>query len=199
VTIEYAKKETPKPVVVGELFKTFVVAQCGNEMILMDKHAAHERYIFEQIKDDANNLQPQYLLEPITVLLSYDEYDAICENLDKIAVLGFEVEPDEAPNVAIKGVPIIMGDNDPTEVICELAKNLIDNKMNPQVEIFDDLYHSVACKAAIKANDNNTIAELQALLEAVYENDDIRYCPHGRPVIIKLSKRDIEKQFRRIV
>ncbi|MBR1423850.1 MAG: DNA mismatch repair endonuclease MutL [Ruminococcus sp.] len=199
VTIEYAKKESPKPVVVGELFKTFVIAQCGDEMILMDKHAAHERYIFEQIKDDANNLQPQYLLDPITVLLSYDEYDAICENLDKIAVLGFEVEPDDAPNIAIKGVPIIMGDNDPTELICELAKNLLDNKMNPQVEVFDDLYHSVACKAAIKANDNNSIAELQALLEAVYENDDIRYCPHGRPVIIKLTKRDIEKQFRRIV
>ncbi len=199
VTIEYAKKESPKPVVVGELFKTFVVAQCGDEMILMDKHAAHERYIFEQIKEDANNLQPQILLDPITVLLSYAEYDAVCENLEKIATLGFEVEPDAAPTVAVKGVPIILGDNDPTEVLCELAKNLMENKLNPQSEVFDDLYHSVACKAAIKANDNNSLAELQTLLDDVYENDDIRYCPHGRPVMIKLGKRDIEKQFRRIV
>ncbi len=199
VTIQFAKKEEPKPIVIGELFKTFVIAQCGNEMILMDKHAAHERYIFEQIKDDANKLQPQFLLEPIMVLLSYPEYDAVCENLEKISVLGFEVEPDTAPTVAVKGVPIILGDNDPTEVLCELAKNLMDNKINPQSEVFDDLYHSVACKAAIKANDDNSIAELQALLDAVYENDDIRYCPHGRPVIIKLTKRDIEKQFRRIV
>ena len=199
VTIQFAKKEEPKPIVIGELFKTFVIAQCGNEMILMDKHAAHERYIFEQIKDDANKLQPQFLLEPIMVLLSYPEYDAVCENLEKIAVLGFEVEPDTAPTVAVKGVPIILGDNDPTGVLCELAKNLMDNKINPQSEVFDDLYHSVACKAAIKANDDNSIAELQALLDAVYENDDIRYCPHGRPVIIKLTKRDIEKQFRRIV
>ncbi len=199
VTIEYAPKESPRPIVVGELFKTFVVAQCGDEMILMDKHAAHERYIFEQIKEDANNLQPQILLDPITVLLSYAEYDVICENLEKIAKLGFEVEPDTAPTVAVKGVPIILGDNDPTEVLCELAKNLMDNKLNPQSEVFDDLYHSVACKAAIKANDSNSLAELQTLLDDVYENDDIRYCPHGRPVLIKLSKREIEKQFRRIV
>ena len=75
----------------------------------------------------------------------------------------------------------------------------MENKLNPQSEVFDDLYHSVACKAAIKANDNNSLAELQTLLDDVYENDDIRYCPHGRPVLIKLGKRDIEKQFRRIV
>lgn len=191
--------EKPKPVVIGELFRTFVVAQCGDEMILMDKHAAHERYIFEKIKDDKNQLDPQMLLEPVMVVLAYDEYDALSQNVEKVRELGFEIEPDVAPTIAVKGVPIILGDENPSEVISELAKNFIANKLDPQIELFDDLYHSLACKAAIKAHDKSSIVELQALLDKVYDNDDIRYCPHGRPVMIKLSKREIEKQFKRIV
>lgn len=199
VIVEEKPKEAPKPVVVGELFKTYIVAQAGDEMLLFDKHAAHERYIFEKIKDDANELETQMYLEPLMVMLSYDEYDALSQNLDKVRVLGFAIEPDVAPTVAVKGVPIILGDDNPTEVVTELAHNMIDNKLNPQVEIFDDLYHSIACKAAIKANDDNGLIELQALVNAVYGDDDIRYCPHGRPVMIKLTKKDIEKQFHRIV
>lgn len=192
-------EEKPRPIVIGEVFTTYVVAQCGDEMILMDKHAAHERYIFEQIKDDKQQLEPQMLLEPVMVVLAYDEYDALSQNLDKVSTLGFEIEPDVAPTVAVKGVPIILGDENPSEVVTDLAKNFIANKLDPQIELFDDLYHSLACKAAIKAHDKTSLVELQALLDKVYDNDDIRYCPHGRPVLIKLTKREIEKQFRRIV
>ena len=195
-----SEPEKPKPVVIGELFKTYVVAQIGDEMILMDKHAAHERYIFEKIKNDINELETQMLLEPVMVMLSYDEFDALSANLDRLCKLGFEIEPDVAPTVAVKGVPVILGDmENPTDIVTELAKNFIDCKHDPQLEIFDDLYHSLACKAAIKANDNNSIVELQALLNAVYDNNNTRYCPHGRPVMITLSKKDIEKQFRRLV
>ena len=91
--------EKPRPIVVGELFRTFVVAQCGDEMILMDKHAAHERYIFERIKDDKNQLDPQMLLEPVMVVLAYDEYDALSQNVEKVRELGFEIEPDVAPTI----------------------------------------------------------------------------------------------------
>lgn len=192
-------EEKPKPIVIGELFKTYVIAQAGDEMILMDKHAAHERYIFEQIKNNKKNLEPQMLLEPIMVTLSFDEYDIICENIEKMRSLGFEVEPDTAPTIAIKGIPVVLADTDPTELIEEMAKNLLDNKLDPQLEFFDDLYHSMACKAAIKANDISDKHELQVLLDNVYDNDDIRYCPHGRPVMIILSKKDVEKQFKRIV
>ncbi|MBR6337551.1 MAG: DNA mismatch repair protein MutL, partial [Ruminococcus sp.] len=87
----------------------------------------------------------------------------------------------------------------PADIISELAKNFIDCKADPKLELFDEMFHSMACKAAIKANDDNDILELQSLVNAVYGNDEIRYCPHGRPVMIKLTKRDIEKQFRRIV
>ena len=184
---------------VGELFRTYVVAQCGDEMILMDKHAAHERYIFEKIKNNKNELDTQMLLEPVMVLLSYDEFDAISANLERVSRLGFEIEPDVAPTVAVKGVPIILGDdNNPSDVVTDLARNFLDHKHDPQPEIFDDLYHSIACKAAIKANDINGTIELQALLNAVWNNENIRYCPHGRPVIITLTKKDLEKQFRRI-
>lgn len=192
-------KEEVKPVVIGELFKTYIVAQAGDEMLLFDKHASHERYIFEKIKDDAKELETQIFLEPIYVLLSYDEFDALSANVETVNKLGFCIEPDVAPNVAVRGVPVILGDENPTDIVTALAKNFIMCKHDPQLEIFDELYHSIACKAAIKANDDSDILELQALVNNVYGNDDIRYCPHGRPVMIKLTKRELEKQFRRIV
>lgn len=198
--IEETAEEAPvRPVVIGELFKTYIVAQAGEDMLLFDKHAAHERYIFEKIKDNVKELDTQMFLEPIMVLLSYDEYDALSANVEETAKLGFDIEPDVAPNVAVKGVPIILGDENPTEIVTELARNFLECKHNPQLELFDELYHSIACKAAIKAHDDSDIIELQALVNNVYGRDDIRYCPHGRPVMIKLSKKDIEKQFKRIV
>lgn len=192
-------KEQVKPVVIGELFKTYIVAQAGDEMLLFDKHASHERYIFEKIKNKADVLDTQMFLEPIFVMLSYDEYDALAANVEAVNRLGFCIEPDVAPNVSVKGVPIILGDENPSDIVSMLAKNFIDCKHNPQLEIFDELYHSIACKAAIKANDDSDILELQALVNNVYGNDEIRYCPHGRPIMIRLKKQDLEKQFRRIV
>lgn len=199
VIIEDAPKPKVKPIVIGELFKTYIVAQAGEDMLLFDKHAAHERYIFEKIKNDANQLDTQMFLEPVMVLLSYEEYDALSVNLEKTAKLGFAIEADVAPTVAVMGAPMVLADENPTEIVTELAKNFMEYKVNPQLEIFDELFHSIACKAAIKANDKSGIVELQALVNAVYENDNIRYCPHGRPVMIKLSKKDIEKQFKRII
>ncbi|MBR4622386.1 MAG: DNA mismatch repair endonuclease MutL [Ruminococcus sp.] len=192
-------KEEVKPVVIGELFKTYIVAQAGEDMLLFDKHASHERYIFEKIKDNAKELETQMFLEPIYVLLSYDEFDALSANVETVNKLGFCIEPDVAPNVAVRGVPVILGDENPSDIVSTLARNFIMCKHDPQLEIFDELYHSIACKAAIKANDDSDILELQALVNNVYGNDDIRYCPHGRPVMIKLSKKELEKQFRRIV
>lgn len=197
--VEDSYKEPVKPVVIGELFKTYIVAQAGDEMLLFDKHASHERYIFEKIKNNAKELDTQMFLEPVYVMLSYDEFDALAANLDAVNKLGFSIEPDVAPNVAVRGVPIILGDENPTEIVTQLAKNFLDHKHDPQLEIFDELYHSIACKAAIKANDDSDILELQALVNNVYGNDEIRYCPHGRPIMIRLKKRDLEKQFRRIV
>lgn len=197
--IEKDDIEKPLPIVVGEVFKTYIIVQEADDMYLVDKHAAHERLIFERIKSNVHNLDTQMLLEPVIALLSFEEYDSISENLDSILKLGFAVECDVAPSVAVLGTPLILGEINPSDVIAELAQNFIANKINPQLDVFDELYHSLACKAAIKANDNSDISELDVLVKAVFNNPDIRYCPHGRPVMIKLSRKDIEKLFRRIV
>ncbi len=191
--------ETVIPTIIGELFKTYIIVEAEGCMYLIDKHAAHERFIFEKIKEDVKNLDCQMLLEPHIVQLSFDEYDAICENLDKAEEIGFMIEPDVAPTVAVKGVPLIISELNPSDVVCEIAENFKHFKVNPQLDVFDELFHSVACKAAIKANDNTSDAELKVIVKAVFNNPKIRYCPHGRPVVIKLTKADIEKQFRRIV
>ena len=201
-SVSIVSEDTPepvKPVIIGELFKTYIVLQYGDEMCMIDKHAAHERVLFEKIRHGADELEIQLMLEPVMVLLSYDEYDAIAENVDKIRTLGFEIECDVAPSVAVKGMPMMLGDMNPADIVPELAKNFLEYKADPKLDLFDEMFHSMACKAAIKANDDNDILELQSLVNAVFENDNIRYCPHGRPVMITLSKRDIEKQFRRIV
>ncbi len=198
IIAEDEAKHEDKPVVVGELFKTYIVAQCGDEMLLIDKHAAHERYIFEQIKNDSRNLSSQTLLEPIMVMLSFDEYDAIVQSLDKVAQLGFIIDPDVAPNIAVTGLPALLADENPTDVITEIAQKLSQSQRDPAPDLYDDLYHTMACRAAIKAHDDTSLIELQRLAESVFE-EDIRYCPHGRPVMIRMSQREIEKQFKRIV
>ncbi len=192
--------KTEQPLkVIGEVFKTYIIVQSGNDMFLIDKHAAHERYIFEQIKSDAKSLDTQMCIEPVMVMLSFEEYDAISANLEDAAALGFCIEPDVAPNVYVTGVPNILADINPSDVVPELASDFLSKKHNPSIDIIDQLYHSIACKAAIKANDNSDLAELDKLVSLVIDNENIKYCPHGRPVMIKISRKDIEKQFKRIV
>lgn len=193
---EYVKS---KPIVIGEIFNTYVIVQKDDDMYLFDKHAAHERYIFEKIKNETNNLDSQMLLEPATVLLSYEEYDAIISNLDNAKKFGFVLEDASAPNIKVIGVPVVIEDTDPSDIISELAHNFLEHRQNPNLSLFDELYHSIACKAAIKGNIKSDKKELQSLIDKIFDDENIKYCPHGRPVFIKLSKREIEKQFKRIV
>lgn len=185
--------------VLGELFMTYIVVQAGNDMLLIDKHAAHERYLFEQLKEEIEFLHTQMLLEPETLLMSYEEYDALANNIELSENLGFVLKCDTAPNVICEGIPAALEDYDVTELITELASNILANMKNPMVSVADELFHSIACRAAIKANDLSSIEELTRLARLVLERDDLRYCPHGRPIMITLSKRDIEKQFKRII
>lgn len=193
---EYVKS---KPIVIGEIFNTYVIVQKDDDVYLFDKHAAHERYIFEKIKNETNNLDSQMLLEPATVLLSYEEYDAIISNLDNAKKFGFVLEDASAPNIKVIGVPVVIEDTDPSDIISELAHNFLEHRQNPNLSLFDELYHSIACKAAIKGNIKSDKKELQSLIDKIFDDENIKYCPHGRPVFIKLSKREIEKQFKRIV
>lgn len=185
--------------IIGEAFGTYVIAQVNDELLLIDKHAAHERYIFEKIKDDKSLLNTQLLLEPIKVLLSFEEYDAIISNKEKINELGFSFEEDDGYSILVDGIPTVLKNIDVSDLIPELASNFILQKKDPSISLFDDLYHSIACKSAIKARDKSDKTELLYLVKKIYKDDNIRYCPHGRPVLIKLTKKEIEKQFKRVL
>lgn len=195
-------KEQPKEIyfrVIGEAFKNYIIAEVEDDMVFIDKHAAHERILFEKLKSGQQKLVCQLLLQPADVLLDYEEFSALVQNADFVRELGFEFEVSGASDVEVKGIPSILDGCDPKDLIIELARNISENKANPMPEILDDMYHTFACKAAIKANDKNTLSELSVIVRTVLTDERIRYCPHGRPVMFKLSKRELEKQFKRIV
>ncbi len=193
------QKDEPPIRVIGELFKNYILAELEDKMIMIDKHAAHERVIFEKLRGNCKNTDSQMLVSPLEILLSEDECNALYENSVMLENMGFKLDVSSAPYVHITAVPLILESLNMDEVIPEIAENFYLNKVDPQTHQLDDALHDLACKAAIKANDKNSIEELQKLAEDVYYNENIRHCPHGRPVMFVLTKREIEKQFRRIV
>ncbi len=184
---------------IGEAFKNYAIAETENSIILIDKHAAHERIRFERLRTGREDLTAQLLLEPIRLRLDFDEYDALVKNLRVCADLGFAIEAQEPPFVLIQGIPSMLDENDCSDLVTELAENFARHRQDPLPEILDEMYHSMACKGAIKANDITSDEELIGLFREVLSDDRIKYCPHGRPIMFEITKSDIEKQFRRIV
>ncbi|MBQ5317674.1 MAG: DNA mismatch repair endonuclease MutL [Oscillospiraceae bacterium] len=185
--------------VIGEVFKNYIIAEVEGDIVFIDKHAAHERILFEKLKSGKQKLVCQMLLNSPEVILDFEEFNALIQNKDFVSEMGFEFEISGSSKVIVSGVPTILDQCDPSDLIIELARNLSDNKANPMPEILDDMYHTFACKAAIKANDVNTLSELAVIVKTILTDESIRYCPHGRPVMFKLTKRELEKQFKRIV
>lgn len=191
------KEEVPIRAI-GEIFKTYILAEVGEDMYIIDKHAAHERYNFERLKSGEAQICVQTLLNPVTVSLSYEGHAAASENLRMLMRFGFNVEVIEAPKVKLYGIPILLTDEDPADLLVEAADHIANCGTGDVDKIFDDLFHSVACKASIKANSTTSLEELDRLVKLIIEKD-LRYCPHGRPISVKLSKRELEKLFKRIV
>lgn len=184
--------------IVGEIFKTYIIAEVDDEMVLVDKHAAHERIIFEEIRDHGKSFDKQVLLKPLTLAFSNEEYEALTENMEELSRLGFTVEDCDNNTLSVREVPLMLDRFDSSQILNEIACNMskLQHNVNPQV--LEDLYHSIACKAAIKANDKNDIVELVMLVERIFSDPNIRYCPHGRPVMLTYDKRKLDKQFGRI-
>ena len=193
-----AAPEAPVISVIGEVFKTYIVAQRGDEMYLIDKHAAHERYNFERLRSGSASVDSQIVITPFKVRLSYDGHTAVSDNTDLLERFGFKLDPGDAPEVTVYGVPILLTDEDPADLLTRIADSLAEGKKSGGSEIYDDLYHSVACKASIKANSDSSSEELLRLAELVL-NDNIKYCPHGRPALVKFTKAELEKLFKRTV
>lgn len=191
------EKEEPKIRVIGEAFKNYIMAEVGDTIVMIDKHAAHERIIFERLKSRNCRQYSQMLMDCGKVLLSGNEFDALENNQELLADMGFGFDFSERPYVITKAVPTFAMELNLDEIIPEIAENLYLGKQNPQTHILDDMLHTIACKSAIKANDTNDIRELQALAEQVYYDEKIRHCPHGRPVMFTMTKGNIEHQFKR--
>lgn len=183
--------------VIGELFGNYITAQSGDKMILIDKHAAHERIIFERLRHENCQQYQQKLLEPCKILLTLDEFSAMEENPELLERLGFLFDFSEKPCMIALAAPYFFTDMNLEEIIQEIAHNLYSGKVNPQSRALDDTLHELACKSAIRANDKNSLPELQALAERVCNDDNIRHCPHGRPVMFVMTKYELEKQFKR--
>ncbi|MBQ5591495.1 MAG: DNA mismatch repair endonuclease MutL [Clostridia bacterium] len=184
--------------VIGEAFKTYILVEQGQKLLLIDKHAAHERMLFEKFRAAQDSIETQMLLVPVTVTLSKDEYSAVLENVDLLAKAGYRIEDFGNGMVILNECPTAVAQGDLASVVMELAGYLADNRRELIPEKLDWIYHSTACRAAIKAGDKTSDYELNIFVERLLNNPDIRYCPHGRPVLIELTKHDIEKNFGRI-
>ena len=184
--------------VIGEAFKTYILVEQGDKMLVIDKHAAHERIIFNSLKKKQNGIESQMLLSPVTVTLSKEEYNALLENTDILSKAGYCVEDFGQGMVIVTECPTYIESGDIEPVVIELAGYLADNKKDMIPEKLDWIYHSTACRAAVKAGDKTTAYEQQKFVEQLLSMPDVRYCPHGRPVMIEMSKKELEKNFGRI-
>ncbi len=184
--------------VIGELFKTYILCESSGSLILIDKHAAHERINFDRLRRGVDS-HGQFLLEPCEVYLSPEEYDAVSRFADKLADVGLLLKFPDNGKVIVEGLPQYFDDANPQEVLGGVAQTLAKGGGSPKAELFDEALHTMACKASIRANENNDISELAWLADKVINDRAIRYCPHGRPVLTQISKRQIEKYFGRIV
>lgn len=184
---------------IGEAFDTYIIAEKNhNEILLIDKHAAHERMIYEKLKSEKAGAFSQVLLQPITVKLGKNEYTAAVENLEMFAKCCFEVEDFGNSSVIVRSVPQYLDASDAEDSIIEMSDYLAKGKNDIFTEKMDWFYHNVACRSAIKAGNKSSPQELIEIVKKLEANPDIKYCPHGRPVCIVMKKSEIERQFGRV-
>ncbi|MDK2802167.1 MAG: DNA mismatch repair endonuclease MutL [Oscillospiraceae bacterium] len=188
-------------VVLGEILKTYVIIKYNNKLFIIDKHAAHERIIYENLKKEIFNNQnlndKQILLIPVKLLLSSIYYQIYLENKNKFDSYGFGIESLEEKNIIINSIPSIFIKYDVEEIFYEILKNIKHNKRDIFPDIFMSVLHSISCRSAIKANDENDSIDLKNLFLNIINDDCIRKCPHGRPILIEFDKLKLEKMFGR--
>ena len=188
----------PDHKIVGEALKTYIIVEQDDKLILIDKHAAHERMIFDRLKAQERELMAQNLLIPVTIHPNGDDMDAITENAALLYELGFEIEPFGERELIVRAVPADMDAGDVPAAIEEICEKLRRGKCPDAQSARDEILHTVACKAAIKAGWDTHPKELEAVVDAVISGQ-VRYCPHGRPVSVTLTRKELDKQFKRIV
>ena len=200
--IQAVQEELTMPVqpewrMVGELYHTYILVEQGEDAFLIDKHAAHERILFEKLKANQEAISAQALLSPIAVRLNPTAAAELLANRDMLEELGFEIDEFGENTVLLRQIPMDLSPDDAAQAVESLAADLLSGRREHKDTVRDELLHTVACKAAIKAGWITDEKELLAIAKEVMARDDLKYCPHGRPICISLSKKQVEKQFKR--
>ena len=194
--LEMPKADTWR--MVGELYRTYILVEEGDNAFLIDKHAAHERILFEKLKANQESISGQTLLQPVPVRLSPAAAGELLGNTELLEELGFEIEEFGENTVLARQIPMDLTVEAAAEALETLADDLLNGRRESRDTVRDTLLHTVACKAAIKAGWVSDEKELLAIAKAVMEREDLKYCPHGRPICVSLSQKMLEKQFKRI-
>lgn len=182
---------------IGEAFKTYLIVEIENELYFIDKHAGHERMNYEKFKAQAT-VETQMLLAPVAVNLTKDEFIAVSENMELIKSCGFELEEFGESQIIVRAIPSLVDNDDVKDLMLEIAQKLLEHKTDIIPDKIDWIYHSASCRGAVKAGDYTSRQEQEMFIKKLLSMPNIRFCPHGRPVFIKMSKYDIEKQFGRV-
>ena len=181
----------------GEIFNTYIIVEKNtDEVVFIDKHAAHEKMIYKELKSSKNAPLPQIFLEPVVVSLSKDEYTAIVDNISMFIESGFEIDDFGNSSVVVRATPSYLDNVSITDIITEMANYILDHKKNIQSNYVEWLYENIACRAAIKAGKEAKLEEMQVLIKRIIKEDP-RFCPHGRPIAVTMKRHEIEKMFGR--
>lgn len=192
--------DQPEPLrYVGEVFRTYILAERGDELCLIDKHAAHERQLYEKLAANYGNVPSQMLLEPAAIDLAAEEKQALLDNIPLLENAGLEIADFGGNTVVLRAVPADVEPQNAESLLMEIANKLLKGGHDALNEHTEWVLHSISCRAAIKAGDKSSPQELLALAEKILSGEVPPFCPHGRPCVLKLTRKELEKQFGRIV
>ncbi len=183
--------------IVGEALETYIIVEQGQSVLLVDKHAAHERVLYERLRTADARFMSQLLIAPAVLAMSAPESGILLENSALLASLGFEIDDFGSGSLVVRACPNDIDAADVGPALSEIAEKLMENRRAPAMDKRDTLLYTVACKAAIKAGSSTTPNEREALISEVMNNPQIKFCPHGRPIVMEITKAQLERQFKR--
>lgn len=195
--ISLIEKEIPSYKYIGEVFNTYIIIEQEDELVFIDKHALHERMIFEKLRS-LDFIEVQTMLIPKLLFLSETDSAVLLEHKDNLKKIGFDIE-DFGGSIMLREIPTVIEASDIEVLLTEIAADL-KLKSNADKDLLDKFLYNIACKAAIKSGGRSSEKELRSLIDEYFKKrDSLKYCPHGRPIVFTLTEKAIEKQFKRIV
>lgn len=184
--------------ILGEIFSTYIILEGKDELIIVDKHAAHERLLFNKLMGQGIGEERQMLLEPITVHLSAEEYSVAAENLELLEKAGITADDFGNGCILVREIAPVLSGLEIADIVTEFAQKLLHGSQRLISQRMENLFHTIACRAAVKAGDKLEIPSLNELIILMQEDGDVSHCPHGRPVAIRMPRHTLEKKFGRL-